>query len=252
MQLPEPPRPGPFERLGQRLIMLRGVFVILWNQLRRVLGKSYDAGVDPWAAGVGGDTYTDRDVWRSFNPPAWHEGKWTRVGVVECLSGRLIVADPMEFPSCEPGMGVVIDDVPVGVHQLELQRFRAGRGFGRIPLRARVRWGGLESSDFEYVGAAGVDLGALSIADAGRTAELTYDQVEEAGFEPNGLIIGDVDYDCIDPLDVDGTDCFLHVFRSGFGDGSYPVFRIYCAGKSCGILIDMSGLLDPDELEVKQ
>ncbi len=42
------------------------------------------------------------------------------------------------------------------------------------------------------------------------------------------------------------------VFETGFGDGYYPVLRMDCAGRSCGILIDMSDALDPGELEEKQ
>jgi hypothetical protein len=221
--------------------------MILWNRLRCLLGKASQALIARRADDGCDDSLTDRDRLRALGLPAWNEGEWTQEGMVNCLSGRLVVADPMEFPNPEPSMGVVIEEVPVGAHRFELQRFNVKRGYGRRVLRARVLWGDLQSPELEYIGAAGVDLGALSIADAGQTAELTHDQVEDAGFEPNGLIIGDIDYDCIDPLD--GANCFLHVFESGFGDGSYPVLRIKCAGRSCGNLIDMSGLLDADELE---
>ena len=48
------------------------------------------------------------------------------------------------------------------------------------------------------------------------------------------------------------TEVLDEALGSGFGDGCYPFFRMDCDGKSCGILIDMTGLLAQEEVEGTQ
>lgn len=252
MQLPDPPRAGCFERVAQRLIMCRGVFVIFWNMLRLRMGRSYYPTRDPYVAGLRSSSYSHEQLLRTFNLPAWHEGGWSDAGKVICTSGRLIIADPGEFPSLSTVLSVLVEDVPPGVHRLELQRFWLGRGYGRLIIRARVIWGDVRGCDvdFEYLGSVAVDLAMLSVADVEQVLNVSAEAAEAAGFNPIDLMTGEWDYTSMDPLG--GTNRFFHVFKLGFGDGCYPVFSMATAGRSQGLLIDMTGLLNSSDLKLVQ
>jgi hypothetical protein len=250
VKIPDPPAATALERLCQRLIMIRGWFVILYNRVRKSIGLSYYATRDPWVAGLSDGSYERDEFVKTLNLPAWHEVTWTVAGQIACQSGRLILTDPIEFPTTKPPNGVVVSGVPAGAHRIELQRVSLGRGYGRVVLRARVLWGEMSDPDFHYLGAVGVDLGAISIADFGETSRASPKEAESSGFDPIGLLGEGEYYAAVDPI-ASGRP-FLHLFQTGFGDGYYPVLRIDCDGKSCGILIDMTNLLDATELEAPE
>jgi hypothetical protein len=250
VKIPDPLRAGAFERLCRRLIMVRGWFVILYNQLRRRMGLSYYPSTDPWVAGLLERSYQRSEFIRSLELQAWHAGEWMVAGEVACESGRLVLTDPIEFPTTNPPNGVVVSDVPIGTHPIELQQVRLGRGYGRRVMRARILWGQISDSDFHYLGAVGVDLAAMSIADVDQTSRSTPEQVAASGFDPMTLLGGGESYAAIDPVACGRF--FLHVFETGLGDGCYPVLRIDCGGRSSGILIDMTKTLDVSELKAAE
>ena len=124
MKIPDPTAATAFERFRQRLVMIRGWFVILYNRVRRGMGLSYYSTRDPWVAGLSEGSYERDEFVKTLNLPAWHEGTWVVAGQIACQSGRLILTDPCEFPTTDPPIGVIVSDVPVGAHRIELQQTR--------------------------------------------------------------------------------------------------------------------------------
>lgn len=239
MQIPDPPRVGLAERGVQYLMMAKGLAIIALNRARERLGRSYYPCRDPWAAGL--DSYTVPQQRRSLRLPSWQGPGWCTVGQVACRGGTLVFGDPMGFPEFCPSLAVEVKQVPTGKHRLELQRRRIGRGYGRVVLRARIWWGAEDDLDFECIGAISVDSAAICVTDAALARQIAPEQAEAAGFDAFEVKPAGADYAVVRP--ICSIPLSLHVFESGFGDGAYPLFLARRGGESCGVLLDMTGLL---------
>ena len=214
----------------------KGFAILAWHRVRRAVGLSYlPWGIDSVVVGAG--TRMDGDDFAEYlgYPPA--QGPiWKHVASIAVTSNRLVLCDPLGLEAPEAN-GVIVDDIPSGVHNVELQYARLRGRSDLTVVRARILWREFEFAELLKAGAVLVDSAAICIGDPDEISRLIpmLAESERSLFH----LLDDGETSRRFPASEAGR-CAMLVFTSGLGDGAYPVFELHENGDSVGILVEMT------------
>ncbi len=206
-----------------------GMTILLFEQLRRLLGMSYlPWHCDPYVIARGREA-TWGDISETIAFPEEYDECWVTVGTIPVPSGEVVICDPNLTGVIKNGDVPFVDEVPPRAHKVELQIARLRYPYGLRVLRARILWSNPLTGDLELRGMAMVDLGQLCIIDFKKAARIP------------DLEIGAFGDKLWRSCRLDGSDGDeMVVFSSGFGDGVYPVYKLIDVTRCFGVYIDMT------------